>query len=153
MGWIRPLFKHVLNCIDFRNEPMVLDQEKHFRKVLERGLQKRLGFLLKKPNIALATSALHPAFAILSFIPRQLLDDLWENWRSARKCPRDNPTDLSFILQGSYFALLQPPRQLSEFYQVEYLSATFLTTLSSIVVFRGSLVVSEHRSLYRCTKG
>ena len=78
MGWIRPLFKHVLNCIDFRNEPMVLDQEKHFRKVLERGLQKRLGFLLKKPNIALATSALHPAFAILSFIPRQLRDDLWE---------------------------------------------------------------------------
>ena len=78
MGWVCPLFKHVLDCINPQNEPMVLEQEKHFRKVLERSLQKRLGFLLKKPNIALATSALHPAFARLHFVSRQLRDDVWE---------------------------------------------------------------------------
>ena len=79
MGWVCPLFKHVLDCINPQNEPMVLEQEKHFRKVLERSLQKRLGFLLKKPNIALATSALHPAFARLHFVSCATM--CGKNWR------------------------------------------------------------------------
>ena len=86
-GWVCPLYQYVLNCIDpCQHGVMVRDQEKHFRKVLERSLQKRLGFLLEKPNIALATAALHPAFARLSFVPHRLRDKIWEE---LEKCARE----------------------------------------------------------------
>ena len=44
-----PAVQGCLGMINPRKERLVLDQEKHFREVLERSVQKHLGFLLKKP--------------------------------------------------------------------------------------------------------
>ena len=75
MAWICPLFKHVLNCVEPQGRMYTL--ERRFRQLLFTSLNTRLGFLLSTPNMALATAALHPAFARMTFVPQQLREEVW----------------------------------------------------------------------------
>ena len=71
LAWICPLFAHVLECVK-PSGGLVAQAEKKFRKKLHGALNDRLGFLLKRVNMALAASALHPAFARLLFVSPRL---------------------------------------------------------------------------------
>ena len=76
MAWICPLFSHVLQCVKPKGRMYTL--EKQLRQLLYTSLNRRLGFLLTTPNMALATAALHPAFARLTFVSEQLRNEVWE---------------------------------------------------------------------------
>ena len=85
LAWICPLFAHVLECVK-PSGGLVAQAEKKFRKKLHGALNDRLGFLLKRVNMALAASALHPAFARLLFVSPRLRNRIW---RDLLKCCKE----------------------------------------------------------------
>jgi hypothetical protein len=48
------------------------------KKALRERLKVRLGYLISRPNLALAAAALHPAFGHLSFVPLSVRDAVWK---------------------------------------------------------------------------
>lgn len=48
------------------------------RRDLRARLMARVGYLLDKPNLALAAAALHPAYGHLAFVPLHVRDMIWE---------------------------------------------------------------------------
>ena len=65
-SWIPPMYCHVLNCL----EPSPVDDCRvaRFKQELAESLKRRLGYLVERPNLALAACALHPSFARLEFV-------------------------------------------------------------------------------------
>lgn len=78
MAWIPPLLAHVLQCIKplerRGEEPRVV---RHVKLALQDSILKRLGYILNEPNMALAASALHPAFARLGFVSKEVRRQTW----------------------------------------------------------------------------
>lgn len=76
MAWVVPLYARVLQCL--RSAARGRVEEEEFRRELTASLERRLGYLLSTPNLALAASALHPAFARLHFISSTMRRIVWE---------------------------------------------------------------------------
>ena len=79
MAWIPPVLAHVLQCIKplerRADEARVV---RHMKLALRDSILKRLGYILNEPNMALAASALHPAFARLCFVSKEVRRQTWK---------------------------------------------------------------------------
>ena len=77
LAFVAPLFAHVQRQLQIPRNQRISSVEKRFRKLLLQQLNARLGYLTSVPNLSLAASALHPAFARLNFISEELKDEVW----------------------------------------------------------------------------
>lgn len=68
-------------CFDAMRIDMINDSSEvqHLKRNFNKRMDERLGYILKKPNLALAAAALHPAFGHLSFVSPQTRDAVWRD--------------------------------------------------------------------------
>ena len=52
---------------------------RRFKRLLDDKLNDRLGFILQRPNHALAAAALHPKYGHLEFVPADVRDAMWND--------------------------------------------------------------------------
>ena len=75
------------------------------KNALTNALQRRLGYLLEEPNMALAASALHPAFARLTFAPKNIRRATWNLLRTIAQDFADKNEDQSLAQRRNGYIL------------------------------------------------